>query len=121
MRPRGQAGRGPRHSITDKGLGEGPAAQRAYVLVEPNAVCGRAEPAPPREAELVMGGLTGKGPKITPKVVFSEGHALRVRMARPDICRGTSWRTRGTGSLRGLVCPTRPPDGDGVLVKGRPV
>ena len=51
---------------------------------------GRAEPAPPRGGQPEMRGLAGKAPKITPKVVFSEGRAPRVRMARLDASRGIS-------------------------------
>jgi len=36
--------------------------------------------------------LRGK-PGMTQKAIFSEGRALRVRVARPDANRGTTWST----------------------------
>ena len=61
---------------------------------------GRAEPAPPRHRQPLVMGLAGESPEMAPRTVLSEERALRVRMARPDACQGTSWRTRGAGSLR---------------------
>gem|GEM_PF-5935450 len=41
------------------------------------------------------------------RVVFAEGCALRVRDIRPYVSPGRSWRTRGTGSLRGDGTPKK--------------
>jgi len=44
---------------------------------------GRAEPAPPRGGLSELGWPSGESPEMTRRVVFSEGHGLRVREYGP--------------------------------------
>ena len=59
-------------------------------------------------------GLVGKGPKITQKMVFSEGRGLRARVAWPYANRGISLLGGGWANGRGH-------NGDDVLVERNPV
>ncbi len=70
-----------------------------------------------REGRASPHGWPYKGrPGDNAEVVLSEGRGVRVGDGRPDVCQGISWRTRGTGSLRGLRCRTKRPGGDGMSV-----
>jgi len=94
VRPRGKAGRMPRHLVAPRCVAER-GGLAGICLGEAGAfLYGRAEPAPPRVGCPRRDGLPEKGPGIARKAVFSEGRALRVRVARPGASRGMAWSPR---------------------------
>ena len=84
------------------GPGQGePAASKGDASVRRNADITGVRSPPLPGGDLRRDGLVEEGPEIARWAIFSEGRALRVRVARPGASRGISWLRTGERKVGG--------------------